>query len=316
MTTDYPLWSWVAFCVGVGLLLALDFFVLHREGKIISLRRAGIEYVGWLAIAGLFNLALFATLGSEKGLEFLTGYLIEVSLSADNVFVWLVVILYFSVRPEYQHRVLLIGILGAIILRGIFIGAGVALLHYFDWIIYVFGAFLIYTGGKMAFSNDEEVDPDKNIVVRLARRLFPVSSDHHGDKFFVKVDGKLIATPLFLVAIALTAIDIMFAVDSIPAILSITQDPYIVWTSNVGAILGLRALFFLISRVVAYFRYLKVGLSAILVFVGLKMLTSEIYHMPILLSLGVVVGILFLSIVASIIANMRDPKVEAEGNHT
>lgn len=308
---DYGLWPWIGFTVAVVLLITLDLAVLHRTSRAITLREAALQYAGWVSLAALFNLGIFLSLGANKGLEFLTGYLIEVSLSVDNVFVWLAILLYFGVLPQHQYRVLFLGILGAIVLRGLFIAVGITLLSMFHWVIYVFGAFLIYTGATLAFREEEQVDLEKSVAVRLVHRFVPVTSEHHGESFVIQREGKWVATPLLVVLLAVAMTDIMFALDSIPAILSVTRDPFIVWTSNVAAVLGLRALFFLVQRAFTYFRYLKIGLAVVLGFVGVKMLLSDIYEVPIALSLAVVVGILGVSMLASYIATLRETRLVA-----
>lgn len=315
-TPDYGLAPWIGFTLGTVFLITLDLMVLHRTPGVMGLRMAALQYAGWVSLALLFNLGIFLVLGTGKGLEFLTGYLIEVSLSADNVFVWLVILMYFSVPAQYQYRVLFLGILGAIVLRGLFIAVGVTLLSVFHWAIYLFGAFLIYTGAKLAFREEEEVDLERSLAVRLVHRFFPVTPAYDGERFLVRREGRWVATPLMVVLLVVAMTDVMFALDSIPAILSVTRDPFIVWTSNVAAILGLRALFFLIERILTYFRYLKIGLAVVLGFVGVKMLLSDIYEVPIALSLAVVAGILGVSMVASYIATLREARAESNAETT
>jgi tellurite resistance protein TerC len=250
--------------------------------------------------------------GKVKAMEFLTAYVIEKSLSVDNLFVFIMIFSFFKVKPEFQHKVLFWGILGALILRIIFIIAGIQLIHTFHWIIYVFGAFLIYTGAKIPFEKDDDkIEPDKNVLVKLFRKMMPVTPDFHGDKFFVRINAKKFATPLFITLITIEFSDLIFAVDSIPAVLAISDDTFIVYTSNVFAILGLRALYFALAGIVQYFRYLKYGLAAILIFVGTKMVISWYYEFPILLSLAVILGLLGLSVLASIII-----KEKLEGSET
>jgi len=227
----------------------------------------------------------------------------------DNVFVWLIIFSYFAVPLQYQHRVLFLGIVGAIVMRGLFIVTGVTLLNTFGWLIFVFGAFLIFTGIKLALRKEEEIHPERNPVLRLARRFIPVTDGYEGQRFFVRQNGKWIATPLFMVLLVVEATDLVFAMDSVPAILAITRDPFIVWTSNVFAILGLRALFFLVAGVLHYFKYLKVGLAMVLCFVGVKMVISDFYHLPTAVSLGAVAGILAASILASYLATVRQASV-------
>ena len=299
MTSD-NLFLWVIFNVFVLGILALDLLVLHRKAHSVSLREALAWSCVWVSLALLFALGVYFFLGGEKALEFLTGYVIEWSLSVDNLFVFLVIFSYFGVPAIYQHRVLFWGILGALVLRAIFIATGTALLTNFHWMIYVFGGFLIFTGIKLLFAGEEKIEPEKNPAVRLVRRFMNVTPDYHGQQFFIRKDGRLWATPLLLVLIVVETTDVIFAVDSIPAIFAITLDPFIVYTSNVFAILGLRALFFLLAGVMDMFRYLKVGLSFVLCFVGIKMVVVDFYKIPIGISLVVVAGILAISILASI----------------
>jgi TerC family integral membrane protein len=298
--TSDNLFLWVIFNVFVLGILALDLLVLHRKAHAVSLREALAWSCVWVSLALLFAVGVYFFRGGEKALEFLTGYVIEWSLSVDNLFVFLVIFSYFAVPPIYQHRVLFWGILGALVLRAIFIATGTALLTNFHWMIYVFGGFLIFTGIKLLFAGEEKIEPEKNPAVRLVRRLMNVTPDYHGQQFFIRKDGRLWATPLLLVLIVVETTDVIFAVDSIPAIFAITLDPFIVYTSNVFAILGLRALFFLLAGVMDMFRYLKVGLSFVLCFVGIKMVIVDFYKIPIGISLGVVAGILGISILASI----------------
>jgi tellurite resistance protein TerC len=287
-------------------MLALDLTVFHRNAHSVRVREAVIWYGIWVGLAVLFNIGVFVWMGVDKGNEFLTAYVIELSLSVDNIFVFLIVFSSFGVPPEYRHRVLFLGILGAVVMRGLFIATGVALLENFSWLIFLFGGFLVFTGIKLAIRRDEEVQPDQNPVMKLAKRFLPVTSEFEGQKFFVRRAGKWLVTPLFMVLIALETTDLIFAVDSVPAVLAISDDPFIIWSSNVFAILGLRALFFLVDGILPYFRYLNFGLSVILVFIGIKMITSEAYHMPTTISLGTVVLILTITILASYIAKRRE----------
>jgi tellurite resistance protein TerC len=291
---------WSGFGVFVLAMLALDLFVFHREAKKVSMKEALAWACVWVSLALVFNVIVYFWRGSQTGLEFLTGYLIEESLSVDNLFVFLMIFSYFSVPAEYQHKTLFLGILGALIMRLLFIVAGVTLIERFHWIIYVFGAFLVFTGIKMAFQSETEVHPERNPVLRLFRRLFPVTKDYEGDHFVVRRDGRLLATPLLVVLVVIETTDIVFALDSIPAVLAITRDPFVVYTSNVFAILGLRAIYFALAGFMEMFHYLHYGLSFILVFVGVKMVISEMYKMPIGIALGVVAAALTLSILASI----------------
>ena len=297
---------WVVFNVFVLGMLALDLAVFHRKAHAVSLREALIWSCVWVSLALLFGLGIYLLRGGEKALEFITGYLIEWSLSVDNLFVFLVIFSYFAVPAIYQHRVLFWGILGALVLRALFIATGTALLSKFHWMIYVFGVFLIFTGIKLLFAGDEKIEPEKNPAVRLVRRFMKITPSFEGQRFFVRKDGMLWATPLFLVLVVVETTDVIFAVDSIPAIFAITLDPFIVYTSNVFAILGLRALFFLLAGVMGMFRYLKVGLSFVLCFVGVKMTIVDFYKIPIGISLGVVGTILLLSIVASLFVRPKE----------
>jgi tellurite resistance protein TerC len=292
---------WVAFNLFVLGMLALDLAVFHRKAHTVSLREALNWSIVWVALSLIFNAGIYYFWGQEKALEFLTGYVIEKALSVDNLFVFIVIFSYFSVPAMYHHRVLFWGILGALVMRAIFIAGGVALLNSFHWMIYVFGGFLILTGIKMLFAGDEGVHPEKNPVLRLLKRLMPVTKEYHGQSFFIRDGGKLWATPLLLVLVVVETTDVIFAVDSIPAILAITTDPFIVYSSNVFAILGLRALYFLLSGILDKFRYLKVGLSLVLCFVGVKMVVVDIYKIPIGLSLAMVAGILAVSMLASVL---------------
>ncbi len=305
---DSQVFLWVIFNIFVLGILALDLLVLHRTAHTVSLREALVWSCVWVSLALFFCLGIYFFRGGEKALEFLTGYVIEWSLSVDNLFVFLVIFSYFAVPPLYQHRVLFWGILGALVLRAAFIATGAALLSNFHWMIYVFGGFLIFTGIKLLCAGEEKLEPEKNPAVKLVRRFMNITPDYHGQKFFIRIDGKRWATPLFLVLVVVETTDVIFAVDSIPAIFAITLDPFIVYTSNVFAILGLRALFFLLAGVMEMFRYLKVGLSFVLCFVGAKMLIADFYKIPIGLSLAVVGGILVLSILASVLKQRQEER--------
>jgi tellurite resistance protein TerC len=294
-------WMWVAFNVFVLMMLAVDLGVVHRRAHTVRLKEALVWSGIWIALALLFALGVYFWYGPQPALEFLAGYLIEKSLSVDNIFVFVLIFAYFKVPALYQHKVLFWGILGALVMRAIFIFAGIALLQRLHWIIYVFGALLIVTGIKMAMEKDKEIHPDKNPVLRLFRRLVPVTEDYHADHFFVRRFGHYAATPLFVVLLVVETTDIIFAVDSIPAILAITVDPFLVYTSNVFAILGLRALYFALAGVMQLFHYLHYGLSAILVFVGAKMLLADVYKLPVGVALGVIAGILLIAVIASVI---------------
>ena len=291
---------WTTFNVFVLGMLALDLGVFHKKAEEISVKNALTWTAIWITLAMAFNLFVYLYFGKKEAIEFFTGYLIEKSLSVDNIFVIIMIFSYFQVRPSYQHKVLFWGILGALVMRVIFIFAGIELIHRFHWLIYIFGGFLIITGLRMVFGGDSKIEPEKNPVVRLVRRIFPVTQSFEGDNFFVRRNAKLWATPLFVVVILIETTDLIFAVDSIPAILAITDDPFIVYTSNVFAILGLRSLYFALSGIEKYFHYLKYGLAAILVFVGTKMCLTDYYKIPIEVSLLVIVCVLILSIAASV----------------
>ncbi|HKJ69067.1 MAG TPA: TerC family protein [bacterium] len=292
---------WIAFNIFVIIMLAIDLGIFNREAHRITIRESLIWTAVWIILALLFNVGIWLYSDTELALQYLSGYLIEKSLSMDNLFVFLVIFGYFGVPKRYQHKVLFWGILGALIFRAIFIFAGVALINRFHWVIYVLGLFLLYTGFRMAFQKDEEVDPEKNPVLKLARRIFPLTQSYRGDHFFTRLDGRIFATPLFVVLLVIETTDVMFAVDSIPAILAISRDPFIVYSSNVFAILGLRALFFALAGIMQLFEYLHYGLAAILVFVGIKMLLSEWLHIPVWIALLVIAVILTFTIVVSVI---------------
>lgn len=296
-----PLSFWVLFNLFVLAMLALDLGVFQRKAHEIKFREALAWSGVWIALAACFAVAVFFWRGRQPALEFSTGYLVELSLSVDNLFVFLLLFRYFKVVGEYQHKVLFWGIVGALIFRGIFIVAGVALLARFHWIIYIFGAFLVYTGVKLALSSDEnQVDPERNPVLRWFRKVMPITPDYVDGKFVVRDQG-LYATPLLLVLIVVETTDLVFAVDSIPAVLAISRDPFIVFTSNVFAILGLRSMYFALAGLMDIFHYLHYGLAVILSFIGVKMLISGFIHVPTGWALAVVVGVLALSVVASVI---------------
>lgn len=297
---------WVGFNVFVLAMLALDLLVFHRKPHEVSLKEALGWSAVWIGLALAFNAGIYFWYGRQPALEFLTGYLIEKSLSVDNIFVFLMIFSYFKVPRKYQHEVLFWGILGALILRAGFIAGGITLIEKFHWAIYVFGGFLIFTGIKMALDKDKEIHPEKSLVLRLFHRVIPVTPGYEDGKFFVRKAGRLFATPLLVVLVIVETTDVIFAVDSIPAILAITRDPFIVYTSNVFAILGLRALYFALAGIIQLFHYLHYGLSAILIFVGTKMLIADVYKVPIGVSLAVVALLLLMSIVASILWPKKD----------
>ncbi len=292
---------WIGFGIFVLAMLALDLGVFHRKAHVIKTREAILWTIFWIGLAMVFNVILYFWLGPQPALEFLTGYLIEKSLSVDNIFVFLLIFTYFKVPREYEHRVLFFGILGALVMRLAFIAAGVTLIERFHFVIYIFGAILIITSVRIALEKGKEIHPERNPVLKMLRRLLPISKDYVGGKFFVRRSGSTYATPLLVVLVVVETTDVVFAVDSIPAILAITLDPFIIYTSNVFAILGLRALYFAIAGVVRMFRYLHFGLAAILLFVGVKMLISEFYKIPVVIALAVVGAALLISILASVL---------------
>jgi len=299
------IWLWAGFNVFVLAMLALDLGVFHRKAHVVSLKESLTWTFIWISLALLFNFGVYKYYGSQKALEFFTGYLIEKSLSIDNVFIFALLFSYFAVPPVYQHKVLFWGILGALAMRAIMIALGAALITKFAWIIYLFGAFLILTGLKMIFKREEEIHPERNPVVRWFKKLMPVTADYRADKFFVVENGRRHATPLFVVLLLVEVSDLIFAVDSIPAIFAVTRDPFIVYTSNVFAILGLRSLYFALAGIMDKFHYLKIGLGVVLSFVGVKMLLAHTpYKIDTLVSLGVIAVIL----AASVIASLMKPK--------
>ena len=299
---------WTAFNVLVLLMLAFDLGVFHRKDHRISVKEGLVWSIIWIIVALLFNVVIYFWQGYDKALQFFTGYLIERSLSIDNIFVFLLIFSYFRVPAKYQYKVLFWGILGALVFRGLFIAIGAILIAEFHWVIYIFGAFLVYTGIKMGLAGDTKIEPEKNPVLRFVRKFLPISPGYVNGHFFVKGKKGLLATPLFVVLIVVETTDVVFAVDSIPAIFAITLDPFIVYTSNVFAILGLRALYFAIAGLMDIFHFLKYGLSAILSFVGVKMLLSGWYKIPDLVALGIIAGLLALSIIISIMKPL--PKKE------
>lgn len=311
--------GWTVFAILVLVFLALDLGVFNRKAHVVNVKEALLWTGFWVTLAMLFCGGVYWFEGHHKALEFLAGYLIEYSLSVDNLFVFLMIFGYFQVPPQYEHKALFWGILGALVIRAVFIFAGVALIERFEWIIYVFGLFLIYTAAKMAVSKDREVHPEKNPVLKGLRRIMPVDNSFDGGRFFLVKNGVRHATPLFAVVLALETTDILFAVDSIPAVLAITTDPFIVYTSNVFAILGLRSLFFALSGLMRIFHYLHWGLVVILSFVGVKMLLSHLVKIPVFVSLGVIVGVLLLSILASVLwpkpVEEGDTGVSLDGGH-
>ncbi len=314
-------WHWAGFLVCVFFFLALDLGVFHRHSHVVKFKEALGWSILWVTLSFVFGLligpAFISGWEKQDSIEFITGYIIELSLSMDNVFVIALIFTYFRVAPQYQHRVLFWGILGALLMRGAMILAGAALIQKFQWTLYLFGAFLVFTGVKMLFTDDEGVEPEKNPVIRLARKIFPVSDELHGEKFVVRVKGRTMLTTLALVLIMVETTDLVFALDSIPAIFAVTTKPFIVFTSNVFAILGLRSLYFVLAGAIQYFRYLKIGLSVVLVFIGIKMLVDPHHHVPekwfqmeisTPVSLLVVAAIIATSILLSITATRREQK--------
>jgi tellurite resistance protein TerC len=309
-------WFWMAFNCGVLCILAIDLFGFQRRAHAPSTKEAAIWTAVWVALSLGFNALIWYWEGHAKALEFLTGYLVEYSLSVDNIFVFVLVFSYFAVPAAYQHRVLFWGIFSALILRGVMIGLGVAFVEAFHWALYLFGVFLLFTGIKMFLGRKKVVDIARNPLIRLVRRLLPVSDSYHGPRFTVLCEGRRLLTPLTLVLIMIEITDVLFAVDSIPAIFGITRDPFIVYTSNVCAILGLRSLYFLLAGVVHKFVYLKPALAIILSFIGAKMLLADVYHIPTAASLGVVGLILLAAIGLSLLVNRQHPVTEGPVTET
>ena len=308
---------WIGFVVFVIVMLSLDLFIFHKNNTEVKVKEALLWSLFWIGLAVIFNIGIYFVvghyggfeLGKQKSLEFLTGYLIEESLSVDNLFVFILIFGFFKIEPKFQHKILFWGIIGAIIMRAVFIFAGVALIKQFDWVMYIFGAFLIYTGIKMIFDKgDEEFNPNENIIIRTFKKIMPVTHDMSIPQFFVKKNRIIYATPFFVVLLFIEASDLIFAVDSIPAVLSVSKDPFIVYTSNIFAILGLRSLYFALHGIMSYFHYLKYALSGILTFIGAKMCINEFYHSIIISnfsSLAVIVFLLSASILLSIIVKKR-----------
>ena len=293
-------WQWLVLLGLIVFLLLVDLLVFHREAHEVSTKEAAIESAAWISIGVAFSLVVWWWFGGQATGEYFSGYLIEKSLSVDNVFVWALLMAYFKVPQKYQHRVLFWGIFGALIMRAIFIFAGVALIEQFEWILYVFGAFLLFTAGRMLFTENEHVDPEKSRFLKLVRRFVPSTDRMDGPHLFTKVDGRRLATPLFAVLLLVEATDVIFAVDSVPAVLAVSHEQFIVFSSNAFAILGLRALYFLLADAHAKFTYLQHGLAVILAFVGVKMIIAEWYHIPTAISLGVIALILTVSIFLSL----------------
>lgn len=311
--TAITTWHWLGFILCILFLLALDLGVFHRRARVVTFREAVAWSIGWLVLALLFAAALLIWRSRPEAVQFTTGYVIELSLSLDNVLVMAVIFTYFRVPAELQHRMLFWGILGVLLMRGAMIAAGVVLITYYYWVLYIFGAFLVFAGLKMLFA-DKQIDPEKNLMLRLARKYFSVSEKYDGRKFLTRIDGRLFLTPLALALLLIETTDVIFAVDSVPAVFSVTQNAFIVFTSNVFAILGLRSMYFMLAGAIRYFRYLNIGLSAVLVFIGIKMLLAPHHpepkwfqvEIPTTVSLEVVAAILLISIALSVTAARRE----------
>jgi tellurite resistance protein TerC len=299
------IWLWIGFHVFIFAMLALDLGVFHRKAHTVSIKEALAWTIVWITLAMIFNAGVYFFSGPEPALQFFTGYLIEESLSVDNIFVFVLLFTYFSVPAAYQHRVLFWGILGALVMRGMMIALGVVLLETFHWIIYLFGAFLIFTGIRMALHKETEVHPERNPVLRLVRRIVPVTHGYERDRFLVRRAGQVLVTPLLLVLLVVETTDLIFALDSIPAVFAVTKNPFIVYTSNIFAILGLRSLYFVFANAMGKFHYLQLGLAVVLSFVGAKMILAGIYHIPTALSLAVIAVVLATAVVASIVRARR-----------
>ncbi|MBK6398830.1 MAG: TerC family protein [Bacteroidetes bacterium] len=304
MTTE--IYFWIGFVVFLALMLAIDLGIFHRKSHTVTFKESLGWTLVWIMLAMMFAAIVYFWKGSEKAIEFITGYVIELSLSVDNLFIFILVFSYFHVPQQYQHKILFWGILGALVMRVIFIFAGVALISKFHWIIYVFGAIIIISGIKMLFQKDKKIEPEKNPLIRFVKKMIPVTHEYHGDSFFIKLkNGAWAATPLFIVLVFIEITDLIFAIDSIPAILAITTDTFIVFTSNAFAILGLRSLYFALAGMLNLFRFLHIGLSLVLIFIGLKMVLSDIYKVPIEYALLIVLSILLTSISASLILKKK-----------
>lgn len=298
---DMPLWGWAAFNIFIVAMILMDLFVLHRHQKTISVKQALLASAAWISMALIFNLGIYYFHSKDKALDFLAGYLIEKSLSIDNLFVIILIFNYFHAPKKYHHEVLFWGILGAIVMRALFIFFGIALVNKFHWILYIFGLFLIYAAVKMALPKNEQINPENNFIIKSLKKFIPVSHNYDGDKFFSQIHNVWHATPLFIALVTVEITDLVFAIDSIPAVMAITLDPFIVYTSNIFAILGLRSLYFALAHLMPLFHFLKYGLAAILGFVGFKMLLAPLIEIPIGISLGFIVMAITLSIVSSLI---------------
>jgi TerC family integral membrane protein len=296
---------WLGFAILMTTMFILDLGVFSRKSHEIGFREAMIWMLVWLSLAFAFNVWIYFNMGPTKALEFFTGYLIEESLSVDNLFVFILIFTYFNVDKAHQPKILKWGIIGALVMRGIFIFVGIGLIERFHWMVYAFGGLLLFTGIRMAFDKGQKIDPEKNPLVRLVGRFFPIAKNVQGDQFFIREQGKIFITPLFLALLVVESTDVIFAVDSIPAVLAVTTDPFIVYTSNIFAIMGLRSLYYLLANIMAMFVYLKLGISFILAFVGVKMLIADIYQIPIYFSLGVIVGVLAMAVITSVTLGKR-----------
>jgi tellurite resistance protein TerC len=313
-TEAMPVWAWIGFFVFIAAMLAIDLGVFQRDSHEVKMKEA-LAWCGvWFALAMTFNGVVWHWRGAELGQQFLAAYLIELCLSIDNVFVFILVFAYFKVPPKWQHRVLFWGIIGAVVMRAVFILVGVSVIERFHWVLYIFGAFLVYTGVKMALPSKEEVDvnPEHNPVVRLFRRFYPVAPHNEHGHFFTRHEGRRMATPLFIVLLVVETTDVVFALDSLPAVLAITKDGFVALTSNIFAILGLRSLYFALSGIMQLFRYLKIGLAVILCFIGAKMLLEHWVQVSTTVSLGVIGSVLTMSILLSLL--IREPAKEPRGN--
>ncbi len=309
-----PLWAWFVFIAFVLVMLAIDLGVFQRKAHVVKPKEAALWTVTWVSLSLILGVIFYFWLGPEKAVEYVTGYVLEWSLSVDNIFVFVLVFSYFRIPFKYQQRVLLWGIIGALVLRGIMIVVGAALIERFDWILYVFGAFLLFTGARMLFSKKgEEQDLNENPAIKLVRRIMPISTEFDGQKFFTVQNGVRMATPLLLALVVIEFTDLIFAVDSIPAIFAITTDPFIVFTASIMAVLGLRSMYFLLAHVVHRFVYLQTGLALILVYIGIKMLLLDVVHIPALLSLAVILSILGISVAASLLwGKPEEPPADQE----
>ena len=308
---DVPLYAWFAVLAAIVAMLAVDLFA-HRRAHAIGVREALGWSIVWVLAGITFGIVVWNARGAEFGQQYFAGYLIEKSLAVDNVFVWAIIFASFAVPREYQHRVLFLGVLGALVLRGLFIAAGAALIENFSWVLYVFAAFLILTGIRMLLTRNEHIHPERSRTLRLLRRFVPMTDAYHGQRFLVRSAGVVVATPLLAVLVLVEVTDVIFAVDSIPAIFAVTSEPFLVFTANAFAILGLRAMYFLLADLVHRFRYLKLGLSLVLVWVGVKMSLLDVLYIPTPVSLAVVAAIVTVSIVASLIATRGEGRHEVE----